>query len=144
MANPCKNNKRNGYIYEQLFFARALQQGLEVFTPKGEHLPQDCHVVNQNGTIFRVQIKGTETAANEPGRKYPRYRVSTGQGKNAKTYIDCTKVDFVVCYIGPHDVFYIVPCELITGVSTWFYTNDPKSEHAFEKYRNNWDMLKSA
>ena len=138
-----RHNKRNGCVYEQIFFARAMKKGFEVFVPTGDHLPQDCHIVNESGKIYRVQIKGTSTAANEPGKKYPRYRITSSRS-NARAQIECEDVDIVACYIEPHDIFYIVPCELITGVSTWFYCNDPRSKHELERYRENWEVFKAA
>ena len=52
--------KRKGNIYEQIFFTEALSHNLEIFTPLGDYLPQDCLVMNQAGKVFKVQIKGTE------------------------------------------------------------------------------------
>jgi hypothetical protein len=51
--------KRAGNLYEQIFFAEALSKDLEVFTPLGDYLPQDCLVMNKAGKVFKTQIKGT-------------------------------------------------------------------------------------
>ena len=139
------DNKRAGAVYEYKFFAQAMGRGLEVFVPAGDHLPQDCHVVNEKGTVFRVQIKGTRTSVNEGNsRKIPRYRLSTGSGQKGKKVIDCNEVDIVVGYIAPLDIFYILPCEILKGVTTWVYPGDPETKALTEKYRENWDVFKAA
>jgi len=139
------DNKRSGAVYEYKFFAQAMERGLEVFVPAGDHLPQDCHVVNENGKVFRVQIKGTRASVNEGlCRKIPRYRLSTGSGQKGKKIINCKEVDIVVGYVAPLDIFYILPCKILKGVSTWVYPGDPKTKAFTEKYRENWDILKAA
>ncbi len=137
-----RNNKRNGFLYEMQFFTKALQKGLEVFLPTGDYLPQDCHVVNNDGQVYRVQIKGTATAVAEgTGRKIPRYRLSTGSGSKGKVAIKCNDVDIVAGYIAPIDQWYIIPCTELSGVTTWVYPNDPKTKSKIEKYRENWDVF---
>lgn len=135
------HNKRNGSVYEYQFFARAMSLGFEVFVPAGDHLPQDCHVVNEAGRIFKVQIKGTRAPV-VYGKTTSRFRLSTGKGVGSKISIDCADVDVVVGYVSPVDAFYIIPCEKLTGVSTWVYPNDPKTgKYKFEKYREYWDAF---
>lgn len=138
------HNKRPGSVYEYQFFAKAMSLGFEVFVPAGDHLPQDCHVVNEAGRIFRVQIKGTRVPITYG--KIPRFRLTTGQGVGNKNAIKCNDVDVLAGYVSPVNTFYIIPCEKLTGVSTWVYPNDPKAEnkYKFEKYRENWDIFKEA
>lgn len=47
--------KRKGSLYEQIFFTEALRQGLEVFVPLGDYLPQDCIVMNQRPAHLRCR-----------------------------------------------------------------------------------------
>ena len=48
--------KRKGNLYEQIFFTEALSRNLEVFTPLGDYLPQDCLVMNQAGKVFKIDV----------------------------------------------------------------------------------------
>ena len=140
-----QHNKKSGAVYEYKFFAKAMDKGLEVFVPAGDHLPQDCHVVNKDGAIFRVQVKGTRVSANDGGaRKIPRYRLSTATGSKGKKVIDCKDVDVVVGYVAPLDIFYILPCRILKGVSTWVYPDDPETKAFTEVYRENWSIFKAA
>jgi hypothetical protein len=139
------HNKRPGAVYEYQFFAKAMELGLEIFIPAGDHLPQDCHVVNEKGKVFRVQVKGTRAPVGDGiYEKMPRFRLSTGSGQSNKASIKCEDVDILAGYVAPLDTFYIIPCDKLTGVSTWVYPNDPESpdKHRFEKYRENWDAFK--
>ena len=60
-----KGNKKKGSFYEYKFFSEAMKRGYEIFVPAGDHLPQDCHLVNANDEVFRIQIKGTSSEYKE-------------------------------------------------------------------------------
>ena len=135
--------KRDGSLYEQIFFAEALKHGLEVFPPLGDYLPVDCLVMNTAGRVFKIQIKGTAHTSKE-GRKNPRYIVTTATGRDSKTSIDCTKVDVVVAYLADINVFYIIPCMAIDGAKRIsLYALEPDSTAKHEKFRENWDLFKT-
>jgi len=137
-----KNPKRKGYIYEQTFFTEALKHSLEVFTPLGDHLPVDCIIVNSAGKKFNVQIKGTEKS-NESDKN--RYKISTSTGRVVKHPLDCTKVDIVAIFCADIDTWYLVPCMAIDGALTVaVYPHNPNSKAKHEKYRENWDIFKTA
>ena len=92
--------KRKGSLYEQTFFTEALARNLEVFTPLGDYLPQDCLVMNQAGKIFKVQIKGTKDKQFDKANKgLGRYMITTSTGRIKKETLDCTKVDILAAYI---------------------------------------------
>jgi hypothetical protein len=139
------DNKRKGTAWEFAFYARALKEGLDVFLPCGDHLPQDCIVVNGAGKVFKVQIKGTSSRAvsSHPNSKIERYKVIAAGGSNSKTPIDCTKVDVVACYILPLDLWYLIPClALNNAVSAWFTPNYEKTKSKFEPFKEGWDYFK--
>ena len=137
-------NKRDGFRYEMEFFTRAIREELDVFIPAGDYLPQDCIVQNQEGKMFKVQIKGTRTHVKEKFKKIPRYRITCASGSGGKNPIDCEHVDILAGYILPLDLFYIIPCDKLTGVATWLYPNDPNTASPLEVYRENWDIFKNA
>lgn len=132
------NNKRDGTTYEYQFIARALKHNLDVFMPIGEHLPQDCIVMNGAGKLFKTQVKGTGA------KGYYKYKVMASTGHTPKLPIDCHKVDVLVAYIEPYDVFYIVPCLALEGsLAPGFYPHNEKSTGRYEQYKEGWDFFKS-
>ena len=138
--------KRLGYIYEQEFFTRALRQGLEVFTPLGDHLPVDCMIVNSAGKKFNVQIKGSGKASpSERKNGCQRYKFSTTTGRSVKQPLDCTKVAVVAIYCADIDTWYLIPCMALDGALTVaVYPHNPNSKAKHEKYRENWEIFKTA
>ena len=141
-----KNTKRKGYIYEQIFFTEALKNGLEVFCPLGDHLPVDCIVVNSAGRKFNVQIKGSEkSSVSERKNGCARYKFSTTTGRVVKYPLDCTKVDVVAIFCADIDAWYLIPCLAIDGALTVaVYPHNPDSKAKHEKYREAWEIFKTA
>ena len=68
--------KRTGNLYEQIFFAEALSKDLEVFTPLGDYLPQDCLMMNKAGKVFKTQIKGTADKVRDSRGGLGRYMIT--------------------------------------------------------------------
>lgn len=139
------NNKKSGSLYEYKFFAKAMDQGLEVFVPAGDHLPQDCHVVNSDGEVLRVQVKGTNVpVVRGASETFPRYRLCTSSRREDKRPINCDEVDVLAGYIEPLDLFYIIPSKDLKSITSWFYPHNPKTKSPFEKYRENWGVFMAA
>ena len=138
--------KRRGSLYEQTFFTEALSRNLEVFTPLGDYLPQDCLVMNQAGKIFKVQIKGTKDKVIDKANKgLGRYMITTSTGRSKKESLDCTKVDILAAYIEAIPTWYIIPClEINQAVRISLYAHNPSSKAKHEKYREAWDLFKTA
>ena len=136
--------KRRGNLYEQKFFTEALSRNLEVFTPLGDYLPQDCIIMNQAGRIFKVQIKGTKDKAKDKTHAgLGRYMITTASGSSKKMSIDCTKVDTVVVYVETIPTWYIIPClDIDSAVRISVYPHNPKSKAKHEKHKENWDYFK--
>ena len=137
--------KRKGSLYEQTFFTEALARNLEVFTPLGDYLPQDCLVMNQAGKIFKVQIKGTKDKQFDKANKgLGRYMITTSTGRIKKETLDCTKVDILAAYIESIPTWYIIPClEINSCIRISLYAHNPNSKAKHEKYREAWDIFKT-
>ena len=137
--------KRKGSLYEQTFFTEALSRNLEVFTPLGDYLPQDCLVMNQAGKIFKVQIKGTKDKQFDKANKgLGRYMITTSTGRIKKETLDCTKVDVLAAYIESIPTWYIIPClEINQCIRISLYAHNPNSKAKHEKYREAWDIFKT-
>ena len=136
-----KGNKKKGSFYEYKFFSEAMKRGYEIFVPAGDHLPQDCHLVNTNDEVFRIQIKGTSSQYREA--KTPRYRITAKVGSKKKgcQIISCDKVDFLAAYVENLDIFYIVPCDKISATNVWLYPDAKNSKGRFEKYKEDWSVF---
>lgn len=135
--------KRKGNLYEQKFFSEALEQGLEVFVPLGDYLPQDCLVMNSAGKIFKIQVKGTEGKSKEGRSGLGRYMVTTSSGSTGKETIDCTKVDILVAYVEELHTFYNIPCMELDGAKRiGLYPHNPESKAKHEQYKDNWKVFK--
>lgn len=137
--------KRKGNLYEQTFFTEALTRNLEVFTPLGDYLPQDCLVMNQAGKIFKVQIKGTKDKVfDKANGGLGRYMITTATGTSKKMTLDCTKVDILAAYIEAIPTWYIIPClEINQAIRISLYAHNPSSKAKHEKYREAWDLFKT-
>ena len=137
--------KRRGSLYEQTFFTEALARNLEVFTPLGDYLPQDCLVMNQAGKIFKVQIKGTkDKVIDKANGGLGRYMITTATGTAKKMTLDCTKVDILAAYVESIPTWYIIPClEINQAIRISLYAHNPKSKAKHEKYREAWDLFKT-
>jgi len=141
-----KNTRRKGYIWEQVFFTEALKHGLEVFTPLGDYLPQDCIVVNSAGKKFNVQIKGSSVLKIcKKNKGMGRYQVNCTSGSTGLNAIDCTKVDVVAVYCADIDLWYLIPCMALDGSTVvGLYPHNPESKAKHEKYKDGWDIFKTA
>ena len=140
-----KNTRRKGYIWEQVSFTEALKHGLEVFTPLGDYLPQDCIVVNSAGKKFNVQIKGTSVLKIcKKNKGMGRYQVNCTSGSSGLVSIDCTKVDVVAVYCADIDLWYLIPCMALDGSTVvGLYPHNPDSQAKHEKYKDYWDIFKT-
>ena len=137
--------RRDGSLYEQIFFAEALKHGLEVFPPLGDYLPIDCLVMNSAGRVFKVQIKGTGKVTICPKNKGSgRYKITASCGSLKKQPLDCTKVDVLAAFIEDLELWYLIPCmSLDNALTLGLYPNIPDSKGKHEKFRENWDLFKT-
>ena len=120
-----------------------MEAGLECHPTTGEHLPHDLLVSNTAGRVFRVQVKGTgtsRTSRSDSSRNYPRYRIIAGSGSH-KDRLDCSKVDVLAAYVGPLNIWYVIPCLKIRGKGVWMYPDNPKSKAYYERYQEAWDFF---
>ena len=113
--------------------------------PIGDFLPHDLIVYGRSGNCYKVQVKGTNTEARDTRRRNlrGRYRITAATGAE-KTIISCANVDVLAAYVAPWDVWYIVPCEVITSKCVWLYPEVPYEESPqgkYEEYKNNWSIF---
>jgi PD-(D/E)XK endonuclease len=123
-------SKRMGEAVEAAFLAVVCRLRIPVCKPWGDSERYDF-VVDWRRGFWRVQVKG--------GAYCERSKYQAGAGGKGKPFTK-EDMDFVVVYIVPEDVWYIVPIEMAEGlVKLWF---NPRSKRArFEKYREAWCLL---
>jgi len=93
-------------------------------------------IVDSGRRLLRVQVKSTQYL-----REHNRYRVTPGAGGVLYTNQD---IDFVVVYIVPLDLWYVIPVNALTNRTTLrFYPQTNNSRGSLEKYREAWWRLQS-
>ena len=132
VATPTR--KRRGEAAEAAFLARATSLGFAVCIPWGDSERYDS-VVTLGQSFLRVQIKSAACYANT------RYRIRT-TGSSYTIYTPA-EIDFLVAYLVPEDLWYIIPASAIghrKGIRFYPHTRHPSRAH-FERYREAWCLL---
>jgi hypothetical protein len=124
------NPKRVGEAIEAAFLAKVCKLRIPVCKPWGDSERYDF-VVDWGKGFWSVQVKAGARG------KGPLYIVTAGRIGKVFTKDD---MDFVVVYIAPEDLWYVVPIEIAEGLrSLWF--NPQSTRSRFEKYREAWCLL---
>jgi hypothetical protein len=125
--------KRRGEAAEAAFLARATHFGFRVLLPWGESNPYDAAVDFGRG-LLRVQVKSA-------GSYNAGYTIKT-TGANGRVYT-LDDIDFVVGYVVPEDIWYVIPVEAVGNRATIKF--HPRSRRVvkpmFERYRDAWCLL---
>jgi len=125
-----ENPKRKGEIIEAAFLARVCKLRIPVCKPWRDSERYDF-VVDWGKGFWSVQVKGGTS------HKRSGYKVESGRDGRVFTKDD---MDFVVVYIVPEDLWYVVPVEIAEGASSLWFT--PRSARArLAKYREAWCLL---
>jgi hypothetical protein len=126
--------KRRGEIAEAAFLHKAASLGFSVAKPWGESDRYDF-IVEVNGRCWRVQVKSAHTSALN-GYSFHAYG---NVRKNPYTRRD---IDFIVGYVVPDDVWYVIPIEAYAGItSIKVFPSSKRRMSKFEKYRDAWDYM---
>ena len=135
------DTKKQGTLYETKFISECIARGLHPHDTVGDYLHHDMLVMNNAGKVYKVQVKGTESPCTQ-GRRIPRYRITAKMGSRRATRIlDCTKVDILAAYVGPHDVWYLIPCLKLKNFAVWLFPDNPVSKAQYEVYKENWECF---
>jgi hypothetical protein len=132
------NTKRTGELAEAAFVVKAAGLGFAVSKPWGDSERYDF-ILDAGHATFRVQIKCTESL-NANG-----YQVqSTYTDRNQKGHYSTADIDFLVGYILPLDLWYVVPSNALPpSASLRFYPEGNISRRArFEQYREAWHVFR--
>jgi len=127
--------KRRGEAAEAAFLARATHLGFGVLLPWGESDAYDAAVDSRRQRhLLRVQVK---SAAAYNGS----YTIKT-TGANGRVYT-LEDIDFMVGYVVPEDIWYIIPVEALGKRATIKFRPHSRRlvKPMFERYREAWCLL---
>jgi hypothetical protein len=132
-------SKRKGELVELAFAYKATGLGFGVSKPYGDSERFDF-IVSSGPRLWRVQIKATY----KPGiHGYVVHAYGTTQRGSAMYTRD--QIDFVVAYLVPENIWYIIPIEAVGARSSlYFYPEgSQKGFCRYEKYREAWWLMKA-
>jgi hypothetical protein len=123
--------KRRGEVAEAAFLSKAASLGFDVAKPWGDSAQFDF-ILHTGSRCWRVQVK---SAFQRDGGRY--------SVRASGHHIAYTKdnIDFLVAYIVPTDVWYVLPVEVIAGRSGIWFSLKPISKSRFERYREAWCLM---
>jgi len=131
------NSKAKGELGELAFAHKAASLGFGVSKPHGDNERYDF-VLDSGERFWRVQVK---TICQVHGHLY-QTSVSHGYGADTKPY-KASEIDFVVAYLAPRDIWYVVPVRYVTGsTSMCFYPSGCRQDGGrLEAYREAWHLM---
>ena len=129
-------SKTKGELGELAFSHKAASLGFGVAEPNGEDEAYDF-IVDSGQRLWRVQVKSIY-------RSYRRgYRASCRHSNNDHYKAD--EIDFVVAYIVPREIWYIIPVNSIVASGFLnFHPSGCRWGGRFERYREAWHLMAPA
>jgi hypothetical protein len=127
--------KRKGELGELVFVLTAASHGLIVSKPYGDSACYDF-LVQSGRRIRRVQVKAAFT------ERLGSYTFNVTSGRHR--YYTEKDIDFLAAYIGPLDVWYIVPVHVIRSTAAIVISPGARLKQRgtrFEPYREAWHLL---
>lgn len=123
--------KQRGELAEAAFLCKAKSLGFSVAKPWGDSDPFDF-ILQSGCRSWRVQVKSAYV------KNVGGYSTSLFGGTRRRAYT-CDDIDFLIAYVAPEDVRYVVPLEVFRRVKAIrFY---PGGASRYEKYREAWCLL---
>jgi hypothetical protein len=128
------STKRRGEIAEAAFLLKAATLGFSIAKPWGDSDRYDFILDNGRRT-WRIQVKSSHCKG-ESG-----YSVhACGNCQNQVYSPD--DIDFLVAYIVPEDVWYIVPVHVFTHIRAMrFFPSGKRGISRYEIYREAWCLM---
>jgi hypothetical protein len=137
---PRKNTKLTGELGEAAFLHAAIHRGLCVARPWGDSRRYDFIIQSSptSNTFHRIQVKCTES----PNARGFQVQSTYCDGKRKGKYTP-DDIDFLVAYVIPLNIFYIVPISACPkSASLRFYPQGSQRNQAkLEHYREAWHLL---
>jgi hypothetical protein len=124
--------KRRGEVAELAFMHKAISTGFRVAKPWGDSDPFDF-VVCHDKLLSRVQVKSVWT-------KRVGYCVNNAGTDN--TPYTLNETDFLVAYLGPEDLWYILPIAILKGRRRIYLSPWSRKATEFKKYIEAWGLFR--
>ena len=133
LVRGAMNAKVKGAVGELAFMLKAASLGFGVSKPHADTEHYDF-IVDSGKRLSRVQVKSTSCVF------HSGYRASSYRG-DAYTVYKSDEIDFLVVYIVPRNIWYIIPVSAIAGLTTVTLYPDGSNGGRFEIYREAWHLL---
>ncbi|MFB3917343.1 MAG: group I intron-associated PD-(D/E)XK endonuclease [Terriglobales bacterium] len=133
MRKTALHPKAKGEAAEVYFFYKATCQGLRLSKPLGDSAPYDV-ISEYQGRLARIQVKSTTVCAEN------NYSIQVSFTSQRRPYT-AREIDFVAAYVGPEDVWYIIPVKVLrcrTNIHLYPHTTGVGQ---FEQFREAWRLL---
>jgi len=129
------NRKRRGEVAEAAFLHKASSLGFSIAKPWGESDRYDF-ILQSGNSLARVQVKSAYSAG-----EYGGYTFHACGNCHTDVYTS-QDIDFLVAYIVPDDVWYVLPIEIFRGISgAKLFPQSRRRMSKFEKYREAWHLM---
>jgi PD-(D/E)XK endonuclease len=129
-----KTAKQRGELAELAFMYKAAGLGFGVAKPYGDSERFDF-ILSFGKQLWRVQVKSTY------GLQGTGYRVP-GQSTRFRRKYTPAEIDFLVAYIVPLDLWYVVPVAALESENLRFYPSGCRLGGRYEKYREAWHLMR--
>jgi hypothetical protein len=135
--NP-RNTQRIGEMGEAAFILKAEGVGFRVSKPWSQNNRYDF-ILDSGKRLYRMQLKCTASICQ---RAYQIHPLCSSNGNKNKVYKP-DEIDFLVAYILPRDVWYLVPAALLQEMKSLRFYPDIVCKHPkWEIYREAWHLLR--
>jgi hypothetical protein len=130
-------HKRQGEVAELAFMHKAAKLGFGVTKPYGDSERYDF-ILDSGRHLWRVQVKSTQAMSDNAYCLNTHHSVARHKG----TY-NAEQVDFLVAYVVPRDVWYVIPVHAVGShlAIRLFPHRTPKRGGQFERYREAWCLM---
>jgi hypothetical protein len=131
--------KARGELAEAMFVAKAMSLGFAVSKPFGDSAKYDF-IVDAGGRLSRVQVKSAWVACR--GSTYQFAAAPARTGRFVVRPYRRNEIDFLVAYVVPEDIWYIIPIAVIIQHNHLLLKTS--AHHALARYREAWGLLAKA
>jgi hypothetical protein len=136
-TKPQLNTKRRGEVAEAAFLHKAASLGFSVAKPWGES-DRYAFILDSGDRCWRVQVKSAHTSAINGYS----FHACGNVRKNRYTARD---IDFIVGYVVPDDVWYVIPIAAYAERTTIkVFPSSKRRMSRYEKYREAWGYMRNA
>jgi len=124
--------QRHGELAEAKFLAKASSLGFGVAKPWGDE--RYDFVLDSGYSFWRVQVKSTRNR-----RKSGEYGIRVAGGRLAP--YDETEIDFLVAYLVPEDIWYVIPVKMLRGWQALYFSPQGRRKAKWAKHREGWCQM---